>query len=81
MGKKTRRTVKRSKKNQKGGVAPVSYTIPPTQRQPSEQIMEWATTAGASAPSGQQMKNVAYGGTRRKRNKTKRSRRNRSRRN
>ena len=40
---KMRRT---AKKRQNGGVAPVDYTIPPNQRQPTEAIMERATTAG-----------------------------------
>ena len=40
---KMRRT---AKKRQNGGAAPVNYTIPPNQRQPTEAIMEWATTAG-----------------------------------
>ena len=39
-----------AKKRQNGGVifmgAPVGYTIPPNQRQPTEAIMEKATTAG-----------------------------------
>jgi len=46
---KNRRTLKKSltaKKRQNGGVAPVNYTIPPNQRQPTEAIMERATTAG-----------------------------------
>jgi hypothetical protein len=40
---KMRRT---ARKRQNGGVAPVGYTIPPNQRQPTEAIMEKATTAG-----------------------------------
>ena len=48
MGKIRRMTIKRrtARKRQNGGMAPVSYTIQPTQRQPTEAIMEWATTAG-----------------------------------
>ena len=63
MGKIRRMTRKRrtARKRQNGGVAPVSYTIQPTQRQPTEAIMEWATTAG---------------GKRTRRNKRKRTRRN-----
>ena len=45
---KMRRT---AKKRQNGGVAPVNYTIPPNQRQPTEAIMEWATTAGGGKKS------------------------------
>ena len=51
MGKIRRMTIKRrtARKRQNGGMAPVSYTIQPTQRQPTEAIMEWATTAGGGA--------------------------------
>jgi hypothetical protein len=49
----------------KGGMASVRYNVPLNQRQPSEEIMEWATTAGVSTPSGPQMRNVAHGGKRR----------------
>jgi len=51
MGILRRMTKKRraAKKRQNGGVifmgAPVNYSVPPNQRQPSEAIMEWATTA------------------------------------
>jgi len=62
---------------QKGGVAPNSYSVPPNQRQPSEAIMNWATTAGIPKPS--HMNNVAHGG-RRRRFLRKSSRKNRSRR-
>lgn len=49
---------------QSGGVAPVNYRYPPNMQQPSEAVMEWATTAGAPTPlSG--MRNVAHGGRRR----------------
>jgi hypothetical protein len=54
---------------QAGGVlvgAPVNYRYPPNMQQPSEEVMEWATTAGAPTPlSG--MRNVAHGGRRHKR--------------
>jgi flagellar hook-basal body complex protein FliE len=49
----------------KGGVAPINYSIPLDQRQPSEDVMRWATTAGMAVPSGSQMRNVARGGKRR----------------
>ena len=50
---------------QSGGVAPVNYRYPPNMQQPSEAVMEWATTAGAPTPlSG--MRNVAHGGRRRR---------------
>jgi hypothetical protein len=63
---KIRRTVKKSRtarknrtarKRQNGGVifmgAPVSYSIPFGQRQPTEAIMERATTAGGGAVNEQ----------------------------
>jgi hypothetical protein len=69
---------------QQGGVASVTYNVPAGQRQPSEEIMEWATTADAPTPTSG-MRNVAHGGNRRtrrnrnRRNKTGGSRRNRNR--
>ena len=59
---KLRRTVRKSKKRQRGGMASVSFSTPFNQRQPTEAIMEWATTAGISTQSGPQMINVAHGG-------------------
>lgn len=57
---------------QSGGVAPVNYRYPPNMQQPSEAVMEWATTAGAPTPlSG--MRNVAHGGRRHRTHKHKRS--------
>lgn len=50
---------------QTGGVAPTSYSVLPDQRQPSERIMNWATTAGVPTPVGPEMRNVAHGGKRR----------------
>lgn len=47
-----------------GGAASVNYSVPSGQRQPSEAIMEWATTAGIPTPTGLQMRNVAHGGKR-----------------
>ena len=63
-----RRTLKKSrtaKKRQNGGVAPVSYSIPFGQRQPTEAIMERATTAGGKRK-----------GSYRKRRGTRRNKRN-----
>ena len=69
----------------KGGVASVRFSTPENMRQPSEAVMEWATTADAPMPPASQMRNVAHGGTRRNRsNRNKRTggtRRNRSNRN
>lgn len=55
---------------QKGGSvfvgAPVNYRYPDNMQQPTREVLEWATTAGAPMPlSG--MKNVAHGGRRRTR--------------
>ena len=57
----------------KGGAASVSYSVPGNQRQPSEAVMNWATTAGAPTPSAAEMRNVAHGGSRRNRNKSRRN--------
>jgi hypothetical protein len=51
---------------QQGGVAPAFYQTPANMRQPSEAVMQWATTAGAKMPMGAQMRNVARGGARRR---------------
>jgi hypothetical protein len=54
------------KPNQTGGASSVNYTIPLGQRQPSETVMQWATTAGMPTPSSASgMRNVAHGGKRR----------------
>jgi hypothetical protein len=50
--------------SQSGGVAPTNFRYPADMQQPSEEIMEWATTAGAPTPIGPQMRNVAHGGRR-----------------
>lgn len=55
---------------QSGGAASVNYSVPYGQRQPSEAVMEWATTAGAPMPSSG-MRNVAHGGKRRTKRHTK----------
>ena len=49
----------------KGGMAPVNFSYGPRMRQPSEEIMQWATTAGVPTPPGPEMRNVAHGGKRR----------------
>jgi hypothetical protein len=48
----------------KGGAASVNYSVPPNQKQPSEAVMNWATTAGVPMPTASQMRNVAHGGKR-----------------
>lgn len=45
----------------KGGMASVNYRV--ANMQPSEKIMEWATTAGAPTPSTG-MRNISHGGRR-----------------
>lgn len=57
-----------AKKRQNGGVAPVNYTIPPNQRQPTEAIMEWATTAGGGKKSRKRAHRKRRGTRRNKRN-------------
>ena len=63
-----------------GGAASVNYRA--AHMQPSEAVMDWATTADAPMPSASEMRGVAHGGTRRnrnRRNKTGGSRRNKNR--
>jgi hypothetical protein len=48
----------------KGGVAPVNFRYPPNMQQPSEAVMEWATTADTPMPPASEMRNVAHGGKR-----------------
>lgn len=66
---------------QAGGVAPVNFRYPPDMQQPSEEIMEWATTAGLPTPTSG-MRNVAHGGARKtkknKKNKSKKQKRQRN---
>ena len=62
---------------QTGGVAPVNYRYPANMQQPSEEIMEWATTADAPTPTSG-MRNVAHGGAKRKTHKRVHKRHHRS---
>ena len=48
-----------------GGMAPVNFSYGPRMQQPSERVMQWATTAGVPTPIGPEMRNVAHGGKRR----------------
>ena len=61
--------MRRTRKRRSGGaeaIDPASVSdITAEGRQPSNEIMEWATTAGIPAPLN--MQNVAHGGKRRKR--------------
>jgi hypothetical protein len=56
---------KRSSRRKHGGMAPTNYSTVSANPQPSERVMQWATTAGAPTPSAAQMRNVAHGGRRR----------------
>jgi hypothetical protein len=51
--------------NQTGGMAPTNFRYPPNMQQPSERVMQWATTAGAPMPPESEMRGVAHGGRRR----------------
>ena len=57
-----------------GGMAPVNFRYPANMQQPSEEVMEWATTAGAPMPPAAMMRNVAHGGKRRNRTRRNKSR-------
>jgi len=81
------RSRRRSKRNRKrsqrkrGGAdlspAPVDYRTVSANPQPSERVMQWATTAGAPTPCAKDMQGVAHGGRRtrrtRRRRRTRRS--------
>jgi hypothetical protein len=60
---------------QQGGMAPVNFQYPPRMQQPSQAVMEWATTAGAPMPPASEMRNVAHGGKRRTMKHSRRSHR------
>ena len=47
--------------------APTNYSTVSANPQPSERVMQWATTAGAPMPPAAQMRNVAHGGRRTRR--------------
>jgi hypothetical protein len=48
-------------------MAPIQAGMSLKAYQPSENVMRWATTAGAATPSAAEMRNVAHGGSRRRR--------------
>lgn len=56
-----------------GGMAPVNFRYGANMQQPSEEVMKWATTAGAPMPPAAMMRNVAHGGRRRTRRNKSRS--------
>ena len=66
--------------NQAGGVAPTNFEYPANMRQPSENVLQWATTAGLPTPlTG--MRNVAHGGKRKNKSRKNKSRKNKLRKN
>jgi len=66
--------------NQTGGVAPVNFEYPANMRQPSDKVMEWATTAGLPTPTTG-MRNVAHGGSRKNKSRKNKTRKDKSRKN
>ena len=68
----SRRRTNRRRSYRRGGAmvplspAPISYRTVSANPQPSEGVMEWATTAGAPTPSAAEMRGVAHGGTRKR---------------
>lgn len=58
---------RRNSRRSRGGMAPIHAGMTLKAYQPSEGVMRWATTAGAATPSEAEMRNVAHGGSRRRR--------------
>jgi hypothetical protein len=68
MNTRRRRSSRRRRNRQsRGGMAPIQAGMTLKAYQPSENVMRWATTAGAATPSEAEMRNVAHGGSRRSR--------------
>ena len=67
---RTRRSNHRRSNRKRGGAsitpAPVTYRTVSENPQPSERVMQWATTAGAPMPSAAEMRGVARGGRHRR---------------
>jgi len=63
----TRRRRNSRRRRSRGGVAPYPSGMTLQAYQPSENVMEWSTTAHAARPSEAEMRNVAAGGARRSR--------------
>lgn len=67
---------KRSNRKRRGGSmvplspAPIHYRTVSANPQPSERVMQWATTAGAATPSAGEMQGVAHGGRRTRRRRS-----------
>ena len=73
--RRNRRSSRRNRRS-RGGVAPYPSGMTLQAYQPSENVMEWATTANANRLSPPEMRNVAHGGargSRRRRHRRKRS--------
>jgi hypothetical protein len=65
MNTRRRRSSRRRRNRQsRGGMAPIQAGMTLKAYQPSENVMRWATTAGAATPSAAEMRNVAHGGRR-----------------
>ena len=58
---RNKRSSRRSNRK-RGGMAPISYRTVSENPQPSERVMQWATTAGAPMPPAAEMRGVAHGG-------------------
>jgi len=69
MNTRRRRSSRRNGRNRqsRGGMAPIQAGMSLKAYQPSENVMRWATTAGAATPSAAEMRNVAHGGRRSRR--------------
>jgi hypothetical protein len=65
LGQHNSNNTRKNRNLQQGGVAPAGFQYPARMQQPSERVMEWATTAGAPMPPAAEMRNVAHGGKRR----------------
>ena len=66
--RRNRRSSRRNSiRNSRGGMAPIQAGMALKAYQPSENVMRWATTAGAATPSAAEMRNVAHGGRRSRR--------------
>jgi hypothetical protein len=76
MNTRRRRNSRRNRRS-RGGVAPYPSGMTLQAYQPSENVMEWSTTAHAARPSEAEMRNVAAGGARRSRHRSRRRHRRR----
>lgn len=68
---RSRRNSRRNRRS-RGGVAPYPSGMTLQAYQPSENVMRWATSVEEARPSEAEMRNVARGGSRRRRHRRKR---------